>query len=237
MTNAWVVNDDPFVRWIADLSAVHDRSQRLLDWRRTVLEAGARQAVYRVVEGEPFVFVAGGLAPAEDGQPRVLSRVAYFDRKGAIAEAEVDDLGGLLRSLRPEDVETAGFLMKHSPPLDLREYGLVLRRPDGTPSGQVVLRVAFALYSDIWLPWALGLLEDDYGEDLFDNRPLAERHTPRLNDFLSAARQATVAAGGRWYLDRDDTRPDVLAQVGDEGVQPDVERPAPAPPLPPEPSR
>lgn len=221
MTNAWVVNDDPFVRWIADLSTVHDQPQRLLGWRRAVLEAGEEQAVYRVVEGEPLAFAAG-----EAGRPRAVGRVAFFDREGIVTEAEVDDLGELLRNLRPEDVESGGFLMKHGPPVDLRMY-----------ERRVVLEVAFALCSDIWLPWALGLLEDDYGEGLYDNRPLAERHTPRLNAFLAAARAATEAAGGRWHLERDDTRPDVLAQVGAEGVRLDVERPAPAPPLPPEPRR
>jgi len=61
--------------------------------------------------------------------------------------------------------------------------------------------VRSAIRSDIWFPWVLGFLsESTSDQEWFDNRPLATRHTRRLNAFLTAARQATLDAGGDWEL-------------------------------------
>ena len=69
----------------------------------------------------------------------------------------------------------------------------------------VVARVRFGLYSDIWCPWVLGFLEEDWPaptpREMFDNRELAGAHTPRLNRFLAAARQACLGAQGEWLLE------------------------------------
>jgi hypothetical protein len=40
----------------------------------------------------------------------------------------------------------------------------------------------------------------------FDNRELAERHTPRFNRFLAKVRAAALAVGGTWQL----AEPEVL---------------------------
>jgi hypothetical protein len=67
--------------------------------------------------------------------------------------------------------------------------------------------VYFYTYSDIWQPWVRGLLEEDQEIDArFDNRPLAERHTPRLNSFLSRVQELTQAMGGEWRYLPDDSK-------------------------------
>jgi hypothetical protein len=72
-----------------------------------------------------------------------------------------------------------------------------------------------ALNSDIWFPRVPGLLEKkswitknylnhslycpivEYRKG-FDNQPLANKHTPRLNRFITSVAQAVAKMGGEW---------------------------------------
>ena len=256
--NAWICDDDHLVCWTADLSAARDHPQQLLAWQRTVLEQGERLEVYQVMEApavaynrddhgsiadhlerrsmesgqvDLFTFATHGMVPRDGSWLKVFARVAYFNREGALREAAVDDLGDLLRALRPRDGELADWLMKHVPPLDIVRPATAERPANGHSRGREPLTVRFMLASDIWLPWVSGILDDAHEPGvLLDNRTLASRHTPRLNEFLAAVHAATRACGGSWSLDRTQTRDNALAQVCDDGVLLDVPQPlTPAP--------
>jgi hypothetical protein len=73
--------------------------------------------------------------------------------------------------------------------------------------------VTIMLTSDIWFPIVKGSLEKKVGiwhtfgadeagycEGGFDNRELANRHTPRLNRFLSAIAAKVIEMGGEWSI-------------------------------------
>lgn len=259
MSNSWTCDDHSLACWTADLTAARDHPEDLLAWQRAVLEDGERLEVYQVGEApaagyrrdesgfiadhlerlyvetgqvDLFAFGTDGMVPLDGSWLKVFARVAYFNRDGAVREAAVDDLGDLLRALRPQDLQLSDWLMKHVPPLDVARHATVPRPSNGQAHAGTSLTVHFKLPSDIWLPWVSGILDDVHEAGVLqDNRALASRHTPRLNEFLSTAREATRACGGGWSMDPSQTGLDALSQVSEEGVLLDVARP-----VPPEPS-
>jgi hypothetical protein len=255
MKNLWVVYDEPVATWVADLSVVRHEPRALLDWLLQTLAAGDERQVYvpraapladyeRERDGPPtdffarafaergvvdlFDFASSGMRVIDGARFSAASRVAYYERGGQLVESEVDDLGMLLRALRAEDVDAAPNLMKRYPPLVAAGPRLDFNDPDRSVWAlrRDEVRVSFRIFSDIWLPWVRGFLEEDY--DLsrrFDNRPLASRHAPRLNAFLSHARAATLAAGGTWELDDEDSKPDLRFMVEAGGIRLEAELP------------
>lgn len=141
-------------------------------------------------------------------------RLAYEDRSGTVVEDWVTDLGALLYQLRPELADETG-------PFPVACPAVQLSGP--TVTGDSAhdprwLRVTFMLRTDIYFPWVMGPYDTERFdvEARFDNRPLADRHTPRLNAFLDAARVATDRLGGRWELDPEQrfTLPGMLTETG-----------------------
>ena len=220
--NAWIAAGDPQITWRADLTPAADRPDALADWLRQILRAGRAQGVYTVHDapgadyvrerdgeledvlterwssGGPldlFAFARTGTRSVDGRRLRVGANLSYVAPNGTIVDEEVDDVGALLARLRPADVPAAGSLITPTPPLDA--IGVLLAH-GGTPG---IVQVTLSTFTDIWLPWVPGFMEDDYDPGCpFDNRPLAVRHTPRLNRFLAEARDGTRAIGGNWSV-------------------------------------
>jgi hypothetical protein len=215
--NHWITFvNDVVVRWGAFLPAPCGRIDALVQFGARVVDAGARHAVYRVVRlpaDRPYV--ADGqsfesylreearrrgrvpLFPVDAGPGPglcTLSRLAFY-RGDTIVEEEVDDIGELLRELRPDRIRTRGMFMRSAPAVCVvGEAAAIDKTRD--------VRIQVRLDTDIWFPHVMGMLEDppEDGEkpDMYDNRALAERHTPRLNAFLGELRQLAIELGGRW---------------------------------------
>jgi hypothetical protein len=243
MENLWITNGDELVEWVADLSVAAADPHRLLAWLRRVLTAGERYEVYSVREAPLAGFHSGSLFAlleqrfehegvvdvghfASSGTRRIdgrtlrsAARMAYVDQHGDVVEDGVENLGALLRSLRPDDVPVSAGLMVDCPPLDVAGSLIDFAHPERSfwrgPAGRV--RVRFSLRTDIWFPMVIGFLADTTDvTPTHDNRPLAERHTPRLNAFLTEVRAATLDLGGRWDLDEEIrfTRQDMISTAG-----------------------
>ena len=247
--NAWTSGDEPLATWVAELSPARSDPSQLAGWLDTVLRAGEAQQVYSVREaplvGFPdanheaafpaflerrgretavvdlFQFASSGMRTVNHARFRTVARMAYFDAKGAVVEAEVDDVGALLARLRPETVETAPGLVKRAPPIWASGPKIDFRDPsqsvwDLKPER---VRVRFSILSEIWLPFVRGFLEPEFADDLrYDNRPLAQQHTPRFNAFLDSARTATGALGGAWSLDPEGGNPGIAYMVSAAGI-------------------
>lgn len=112
-------------------------------------------------------------------------RVAFY-RDDHIVEEEVGNIGELLRTLRPGR-ETAA---RSAAPVTIQG---VTQLVASTREATITIR----LDTDIWFPRVIGLAEPDAAES-YDNRALAERHTPRLNAFIRDVRAITLEIGGRW---------------------------------------
>ncbi|MEV6235467.1 hypothetical protein [Lentzea sp. NPDC051838] len=241
MENLWITNGDELVEWVADLGAADPH--RLMEWLHRVLTAGERHEVYSVREAPLAGLHSGSLLPLLrqrfeqegvldlghfassgmrliDGRTlRVAARMAYVDARGEVVEDEVENLGSLLRALRPADVPISAGLMVDCPPLDVSGPLIDFRHPErsiwrGT-AGRV--RVRFSLRTDIWFPLVIGFLADTTDvTPVHDNRPQASRHTPRLNAFLAEVRAATLDLGGSWDLDEEIryTRRDLVSAAG-----------------------
>jgi hypothetical protein len=239
LDNYWSSQKEQMATWVARLTPVRDDPARLVDWAATVADAGERHRVY-VLEKAPSLGYDrsqhGPYGPflrrryAETGEvdayvPGFTSPVlfwaelAYAGAGGEVVTEPVYDTGILAQRLHPDaDDSTVTYNMRSRVPflIDGRSYG-----------GQVPeLKVEFTVYSDIWFPWVQNWIDDDRFNHVpvWDNRPLARVHTPRLNAFLGEARGATVDAGGGWEVDHEECHL-APAAVGAGGIDLDQPRP------------
>jgi hypothetical protein len=262
MRNVWVQTDYPYATWVADLTSVSAQPEQVLDIVLAILDAGARHRVFLPVElpllgyahgqgrelarlvtlqwtehhvVDAFAFTGAALAPGAPGSSTVEAEVAWFDRDGTLVVAPTANLGAVLRSLAP----APGAIKRFSEPFPpvritgprLHYEGEPPALPAWDPDESIEIRVA--VHSDIWMPYVFGSLHPLANPELrFDNRELANIHTPRLNAFLRDVAVAIERAGGDWQLDRepDDTNRDALRWLDDRGVRLDAEPPELFPP-------
>jgi hypothetical protein len=247
MKNLWVTTGNSFASWVADLSPLLDDARALLNWIRTLLEAGEDLAVYRVtcaplaryrlgehgllVDHLERSFVAEGtvdlgyfgdsLATEIDGERlTIVALMAFAGPGGVVMTQPVEELDVLLREFRPEAAESEYGAW--CPPIEINGPLVSFRDAQLSKwvSGRDTARVRISLGSDIWFPWVHGFLEEERGRGrLYDNRPLASFHTPRFNAFLDAVRRATISAGGKWELDLGRCRSPVPGVLSEFGIE------------------
>lgn len=236
MKNYWTARTEPvLVEWEATFPPVSGDYCHLLQLAQGILKAGERESVYRILETrspDPFylkpffsyidylqkmvaqtgylpLFGHGtGVATTAAGTLRTPSQISFFDVNGQLVEKEVENVGLLLKSLRPDDVADGGeaymsqvapVTIESWPPIPVREELRVRRK--ARP-----IRLTISLYTDIWFPCVMGWLEEPchkrfvVQEASVDNRRIAACHTPRLNRFLYAVHQLVLALGGSWQL-------------------------------------
>lgn len=151
-----------------------------------------------------FAFTGAAMAPGAPRSSTVEAKLAWYDGSGKCIEGLCTDLATILQSLEPvEDSIPTGF-MKHLPPL--RVTGPRLTYNNQNPDHlDLSLRdsavVYFAIHSDIWFPWLYGSAHPlcDH-KHMFDNRELAQKHTPRLNNFLQDINNVVTQMGGTWSI-------------------------------------
>jgi hypothetical protein len=142
------------------------------------------------------------------------TKVSYYEKDGQLADKYVGgrDLGkflynyhlGSLGSYQHEFKER--FLYPYSSCLSFYDRFA----PEYDPEG---CHVDITLTSDMWFSIINGSMERKIGiithfgadeaayyEGGFDNRELANRHTPRLNRFLSAIAAKVIEMGGKWSI-------------------------------------
>lgn len=194
-------------RWTVGKDPVIGWIARLPEHRvHEVLRLGEETAVHRPVEA--------AITPLRAVR-RVSSRIAYTDPGGVVVEDDITDLGAVL---------AAG---PHAGPAEHHEPLSVL--PTRSPGGGGQAAVLVTSHSDIWLPWCSARYEEGaHLDDLADNRELASRHTPRLNEFLARVGELTEQAGGSLRINPDKTSPDLAFQLHDRGVLLDAANPRPS---------
>lgn len=154
----------------------------------TIREIGRREDVYLPEVGLPL------------GKGRAAARVTVYGNSG-IEEREVSDLGAELLSLRPELDR-----VPHVAPLEI-----------SGPLTKDTVDVVIALYTDLWFPTVVGINDLDDDVETYDNSVLAARHTPRLNRFLAAMREAAESRGAGWEHDASSNR-NYTSMVDDNGI-------------------
>jgi hypothetical protein len=189
-----------------------------------------------------FGFTGSAMMPGPPTSSIVETTLAYYDREDRLVERVVTDQGAVLASLEPVPDSIPNGFMTHYPAVRItgRRYAGVR---EGVPVGRAVritgdryadvregapvdrsahpLRVAvyLGIHSDIWFPWVYGSAHPDADHRrMFDNRELANRHTPRLNAFLGEVAAAARRIGGSFGVWPDETGGQASTCVDDEGV-------------------
>lgn len=247
MRNLWVQTEAPFVTWHADVTALLDKPDVLVDLTCSILEAGAEHDLVIPVEVPDVGFVQDDARPLPDvirecwndrgivelfrplRSARVQARLSWFDRHDKIVEQSTEDLAAVLTDLQPVPGAIRRTLLDggYSP---VAFDGWRLSYPDHrTLATKPIERATFgcALHSDIWFPYVRGLAHPKCDLDRwFDNRDLALRHTPRLNSFVERCAALVVGAGGRWYVEASESKRTVAPFVHDRGIHLDPPTPA-----------
>ena len=243
MANLWVQWHLPFATWRVDLRDAGRRNpEELRQFAAAILRAGEESGAMRIVqlpqhgyrreEDGPILphleqrwQALGGPDLFSDTQGMIVeSQVAWLDGTGRLFDTPVKHLELILEMDEPVEGALDGFREPH-PPVAISgpSWSVIQRASQGLPTGPLELEIT--LYSDIWFPWIAGMghpLADHVRK--FDNRVLAEKHTPRLNAFLREVHRAAVTIGSRLQLDRDEcrVRPEY---VSDQGVELNVPAP------------
>lgn len=209
--NHWITfPQHEVIRWAAFLPAPRGNPEELIRFGARVADAGTRHAVWsaqRLPGGfdaakESFETYLRGVVRARPRVPLPLdeppgeslwapARIAFY-RGDEIVQEDVGDIGALLRTLRPEKRS----YNRSTSPVTVRGLTVPVDQEK-----EVV--VSIRLDTDIWFPRLIGMAEPETGEAMrttYDNRALAEIHTPRLNAFLEDVHGAALAAGGRWEV-------------------------------------
>jgi hypothetical protein len=202
---------------------------RQLSFLVKVYEFAERECVYQVVEppntyseyldGSSICTYAQFLQAhyAKTGKlsyalPYSTTRLCYYDLEGDLVESDIEDTGELLERLHP-DKEHRRFNMSYEVPAEIRVYrhrvsssekvNIPYTQSIDAAEGQTI-DLSIMLHSDIWFPWVVGWLEKRpaFGSknDKYDNRELAQCHTPRLNRFISTVRELVLEYGGNWVI-------------------------------------
>jgi hypothetical protein len=194
-SNHWGIYKNSLVVWYVEFpTRLRWRPAELLGFADTMSDLGGREEVLCVDE-VPWT-------SAQDLERctnmTTAARVSVFGRAG-IEERSVRNLGAELLALRPE--------LPHVPEVPALSVS-------GALCGSDPPYVTLALYTDIWFPRVIGIDGDDVR--FYDNSPLAERHTPRLNRFLAGVRDAAAALGAEWSYEVNNRRYE--DQVADTGI-------------------
>jgi hypothetical protein len=165
-----------------------------------------------------------------------MTKISYYDKDGKLMDKYMGkrDFGRFLYNYH------LGSLGKNQHSYNEREflypyYGCLDLFNQLIPrSGTEHCSVKITLTSDIWFPIVDGYLErkvrvnTDFGADEkaryqggFDNRELANRHTPRLNRFLSAIAAKVTEMGGEWSIG-EDVDPKYKEQMTLTGIKLDI---------------
>jgi hypothetical protein len=193
MKNRWTQAETTYAEWRGRLARVPEegdlvalveeieRSGNDMEVRVTRQRRDVRREI--AATGQVEVFPCGVAA----------SRIAHYDEEGRIVERHETSLGGLIGRLgkamegwtEDEGHPAAGWRFA---PLEARSGTTIVGRADQ------VVAVTISIHTDIWLPFV-------YAEGRYhDNRLLAKRHTPRLNEYLRRVGASFEFRGGAFGL-------------------------------------
>jgi hypothetical protein len=153
--------------------------------------------------------------------PDFTTKLAYYDSNNEIVEQYIGNRGSLIAEIYDIEINkycadpTTAITFYSSPSLEFDKKNHKL-------TGNKVIEANIGLTTDIWFPWIDGDIHAyrPHGEDpylqpvnhptfgmVYDNRELANYHTPRLNKFLSESHQIASSYGAKWELDTSEGDP------------------------------
>jgi hypothetical protein len=164
-----------------------------------------------------------------------VTKVSCYNINGKLVEKYVDseELGAYLYNYHQGEIGDhqslfyRQFLYRYKSCMSVHDH----LEPEGDRGG---CYLNIYLNSDIWFPILKGSMERKVGITTnfeadrigkytggFDNRELANRHTPRLNRFISAISKKVIEMGGEWSIGAD-VSPEYRDQMTATGIKLDV---------------
>ena len=169
-----------------------------------------------------FGFMGAAMLPGHPQSSTTEATLCYYDRDDRLVERIVPDLGAVLASLEPVPDSIPNGFMKHYPAVRItgkRYSGVCEGIPVDRSSHPHPVAVLVAIHSDIWFPWTFGSAHPQADHiRMFDNRELANCHTPRLNSFLREIGRAAREVGGTFGVWADGTSGPFTNWVDDKSV-------------------
>lgn len=169
-----------------------------------------------------FGFMGAAMLPGHPQSSTTEATLCHYDRDDRLVESIVTDLGAVLASLEPVPDSIPNGFMKHYPAVRItgKRYSDV---DEGIPvdrsSRPYPVAALIAIHSDIWFPWTFGSAHPKADHiRMFDNRELANGHTPRLNSFLREIGEAARQVGGTFDVWADGTSGPFINWVDDQSV-------------------
>jgi hypothetical protein len=151
-----------------------------------------------------------------------MGAINYFET--FVRSRAIVDAGQLLRELRPDDVQRfASTYMVAAAPVTLKGFAVNMQE-DGNVLITSNETIEISLMTDIWFPWVVGFMEEiptKQRKNMYDNRQLAFRHTPRLNDYLKELRALTDSLDMTWELSN--VHPLYSWMVSEKGINLDMQ--------------
>lgn len=176
-----------------------------------------------------FAFTDAAMQPGAPGSSTVEATMAWYAADDRLVEGAVADLGAVLRALEPVPGSIPDGFTTPYPPVRITGPELIYDEARTTlvePSVRRAANVRIAIHADIWFPFVFGSAHPDADHRrMFDNRELAQRHTPRLNAFLIEVGDQVVKAGGAWRVDEDETGTNAALWLDERGILVDAPEP------------
>lgn len=222
--NYWISDKNAFAYWVSDFPIVKDKSdvQRIINFIRRCVEVGEQEQILMIRKSsqsprfdsssgesypdfvERMVSESGQLPLFNIGYPNadtIIAKVCYYTKNGEITLEEVSDMAFLLKQLRSPSAADVEFGLNAypRPPVHISGYETLSVSPP--PQREYGPAITIRVHTDIWFPKVVGYLEENSAlttGEMFDNRELAQCHTPRFNRFLLGVHQATLELGGIW---------------------------------------
>ncbi|HEY4242133.1 MAG TPA: hypothetical protein VGM88_20080 [Kofleriaceae bacterium] len=191
MKNRWTQTQATVAEWRGRLARVPDDLVALVE----EIDQAGRELETRIAPWRRDV--RGEIA--ETGRVEVFpcgvaaSRIAHYDANGQTVETYETSMGALIARLGRAmdgwtDDEGHRAAALRFAPLETRSGTTVIGQRDQTVS------VTIAIHTDIWMPFVFA--QGRY----HDNRALAQRHTPRLNEYLRRVAASFEHRGGAFGL-------------------------------------
>ena len=247
MDNVWFVDDNcPLVTWSAILPTCSQLGDLLTLTQEVVrygvvnrvlvpvslprYEAHGSGALNQLIDGLANRFQQGevdlldfaGFGSRHQGN-LLRTHIGVANRDGVVCELMAACVKDLPPSLWRSEDGTPDVIDSDMFFLDVSSSGIFTaqRLAEFVAGGYPGIDVTFSLHTNIWFPW---LPSPDPNRDAldFDNRPLANIHTPGLNAFLLQVKKLTLAMGGRWEYEVLFYKPMVLETGIDLQWQPPI---------------
>jgi hypothetical protein len=185
---------------IAQLEKIHNPIASWNHLEKTSYSEHLQEAYEKTGRIPFFYHKVSDETPLEDRRCILRSRICFHTAHG-IQEESIDNLGELLRKIRPNLITKT---MVDYAPVNLVGNFVIPEKLSLEEKWQSVF-LNIQLHSNIWLPYVLAYVEEDGKpkSGLISNDALANCHSRRFNNWLKAVKSLAIDCGASWVFNKE----------------------------------